>query len=790
MPHDDPAAHWHMRYPGGMKGSRKWHEHGCTHHVENPRWRQFLLVNERGEIPLSKETAVELARLHAPEYQNRLETLYLAAMGVSEERFVYDVRFFSGAPTRDFLAYRNAGGGSNRGASFTNNVNVRAERVFATGGTWVVDLANSVTWSLTGSGGSWNPTTTLNATVTQPLLRGANRKVVLENLTQSERDFLVAVRNMALFQKGHYARIVTGESPRNSGASTEGGGFYRLLANQIQIQNQRQNVISLEGSLSRFSELFEAGQLNTVAQVEQTRQSLLNSQRQLLNLINNNKTQTESYIRSLGLPPDLNIAISDPLLEQFQLTSPTLTALTEDVGTITAELRQRELPMPSNLREETRGIIRRAQGEIAVLQHDLDMLQRSMPERIAGMKRLEAIIAEGVADGAIVHSRVYDTEVFEERVYVLRTRDVPRTLNRLQSAFTLLDLIASTEEQVLREIIQHRSFDAPVQEALQSLGLSESVALRQQDEYRDWVRRIFSAFQNELVSLSLMQTRTRLDAMTLVPIAITPEEAFQVAEENRLDWMNRRSQLVDAWREIDIRADRLKGVLDLRFEGNARVADRSGVGFNRNASDLNVGLRWDSPLTRYTEMMRYRETQIAYQRARRDYNVYVDTVHADLLRILRDVQAHKINFEINRNAVFVGALRADVMQLQMEQPPRGGNIDTNTSQQLIDALNDLMRSQNDLLNTWVSFQTDRMLLDYHMGTMELDDRGHWVDRGMKASTTPAATPATRPVAPATVPELAPRPIPVPILSIPPSNGESSNAVPVLEVPRISRRYVE
>jgi len=37
-------------------------------------------------------------------------------------------------------------------------------------------------------------TSILSATVTQPLLRGSDRKVVLENLTQAERDTLYQVR--------------------------------------------------------------------------------------------------------------------------------------------------------------------------------------------------------------------------------------------------------------------------------------------------------------------------------------------------------------------------------------------------------------------------------------------------------------------------------------------------------------------------------------------------------------------------------------------------------------------
>ena len=809
MPHDDPTAHRKMHHVGGMWGSRDWHEHGCTRHTENPQWRQFLLVNERGEIPLNKEKAVELARLHAPEYQNRLESLYLAAMRVAQRRFDYDVRFFGAGS----LVYSD-GTSRNPTLAYRNSPSIRAERALASGGDWVVGLANTLTWTLTGQS-SWRTNTLLNVGISQPLLRGASRKVVLESLTQEERNFLAELRRMALFQQGHYARIVTGTVPRNSGASGAGGGFYRLLESQIQIQNQRQNVISLEGSLSRFEHLFEAGQLPNISQVERTRQSLLNSQRQLLTQMNAYQANVESYISSLGLPPDLKITISDPLLEQFQLTSPSLTALTEDVGSMLAVLRQRAQPLPNNLREESRNFVRRAQGEITILQHDLDMLQRSVPDRIAGLRNLESVLAERIADGARIHPHVYDIGAFQERVDTLRTSDVPRTLNRLQASFTLLDLIASTEEQTLREMIENQSFDVPVQEALELLRLREDdiaadsdlsaaqqelaeseariQALQEElgidepqeaasprterrqrgDEYRNWVRRVLSMFQNELVSLSLTQTRARLDAMTLVSVSVTPEEAFRVASENRLDWMNERSRLVDVWRQMDITADRLKGILNLDVNGGLGSLDGRGGNVNVGSNhSLDIALRWDSPLTRYNEMMAYRASQISYQRARRDYYTYVDSVHSDLRNVYRDVQMSQITFEINRNAVLVSTIQADVMQLQMEQPPRRGGtgIDTGLSEQLIAAFDALVSSQNQLLSAWVAFQTQRMLLDYHMGTMELDDRGRWIDPGMVVTTNPASFSSQ---------EFSPLRIPVPIIS-----------APAREVPRLSRRYVE
>jgi len=797
MPQDDPAAHQKMHRVAGMKGSHRWYDNGYTQTIENPRWRQFLLLNDKGEIPLDRDKAIELARLHSPEYQTRLEKLYSSAMRVAQQRFRYDVQFrgldtFSG----------------NSHEQLANSVSLEAQRRTAAGTQWVAELANTITWTFTGKS-SWNMSSWIDVSLTQPLLRGASRKVELESLTQAEREFLYEVRQMVLFQQGHYTRIVTGQVPQNAGASG-GVGFYGLLREHVRIQNRRRNIIGLEENLSRFIEMFEANQIKDVTQREELRQNLLRSQSDLLGQINTYQGSIESYVRSLGLPPDLKISVSDPLLEQFQLSSPELTALQENLADLLAMIRQKNEPLADDFREKTRDVVRRAKGELIVLGQDLDILQKSMPERTKNLHDLESILIERIATGERIDPSIYDTKTFVDRVTKLRTKEIPQNIERLQAGFTLLDLFTRTDERTLREMIRSHSpvnpaFDESVLKAMQTLRISVTVesadsgASRQQkpidtaqetaeekteeqlrretaqriieelrliDDYRDWIRRVFAAFQYELVWLSLMQTRTRLDSMTLVPVSVTADEAFRTASEHRLDWMNERAGLVDVWRQIDVRADALKGMLNLELSGRAGRVD-SQRGRTGDLSEVQASLKWDTPLNRYSEMMSYRSSQIDYQQARRDYYQYVDTVHANILDIVRRLQMSRINFEINRNAVLVGTVRVDVMQLRMEQPPaRGTTIDPNISTQLLSALDGLLSSQNSLLDTWVEYQTQRMLLDYSMGTMALDDRGRWIDPGTIGVVGEAA------------PTLAPDAVPLPI------------PIPVLETPRPSRRYME
>ena len=48
---------------------------------------------------------------------------------------------------------------------------------------------------------------------------------------------------------------------------------------------------------------------------------------------------------------------------------------------------------------------------------------------------------------------------------------------------------------------------------------------------------------------------------------------------------------------------------------------------------------------------------------------------------------------------------------------------------LVQALQGLLSARNDLLNTWVNQQVQRLNLDLDLGTMQLDPTGNWIDPG-------------------------------------------------------------
>jgi hypothetical protein len=76
---------------------------------------------------------------------------------------------------------------------------------------------------------------------------------------------------------------------------------------------------------------------------------------------------------------------------------------------------------------------------------------------------------------------------------------------------------------------------------------------------------------------------------------------------------------------------------------------------------------------------------------------------------------------------------------------------------LVNALSDLLNVQNDFLSVWVDYEVQRLGLDFDLGTMQLDDRGMWIDPGSAVGMVDTGYDVWEPPA---VEEVAPQDLPV------------------------------
>ena len=753
MPPDDPKSNELMQYVDGMEGYPCWTADGVTCEIQNPTWRDYLPHNKKGRVVLDHEAAMQMALLQSTNYQSQLENLYLSALDVTFEQFRFDTQFFGGNDTFFTADGRDRSGTGAASSQLDTATGLEARKLYATGGELVVGMANRLVWEFSGSN-SHSATTLLDFSLVQPLLRAGGRAVVLERLTISERALLANIRQMERFRRGFYTDIVAGIGGVNGpsrrggvfggsglegfsgvgsggfgqignvvgggtssggaggggltgagggfagGAGAAGAGGYLGLMQTIQsIRNREANVAALRDSLARLQAAGEADRIDRL-QIDQARQALFNAQSQLLTSRANFERSLDNYKVTLGLPPSLDVVIEDPLLSGFDLLDGRLTQIQDTVGHVLEVLRDNKHASNHNLLVKAiarfESIGRRTSAHLAVVDDDLEQLDRTLPSRRASLRRL--VQRPDVVEAGI-DLTAFSVNALDERVVRLHRDHATLIAEIKKTAATINALDPDTEDP--------------------------KIARRQ-------LIRLATVISNQLLELSLVQARARLDSMTLVPVRLEPEQALEIARCRRRDWKNARASLVDTWRLIDFNANALESNLDLVFEGDISNRGDNPLKLRGSTGRLRVGFEFDAPLTRLAERNNYRQSLIEYEQARRSYYRFEDRVSQSLRNTLRTINLDQVNFELRRAAVAIAIAQVELAQLRLNEPPRPGatpELGSTTARDLVSALSDLLAVQNDFLSVWVNYHVQRMQLDLDLGTMHLGPTGMWIDPG-------------------------------------------------------------
>jgi hypothetical protein len=241
--------------------------------------------------------------------------------------------------------------------------------------------------------------------------------------------------------------------------------------------------------------------------------------------------------------------------------------------------------------------------------------------------------------------------------------------------------------------------------------------------------------------LALVPAQARLEIISVEEVELEPEAAFQIALENRLDFMNGRAALVDRWRAIQVAADALQSDLTITSSGDVRTARNNPVDFRAATSTLRLGIEFDAPLARLLERNGYRETLIEFQRSRRNLIQSEDSLQKGLRALLRTLRQRKLQLEIQRRAVTIALRRVDQTQLSLLTPPPQGQpgvrpqISPTTAINLLGAQSSLQTSQNSFLAAWLDYYAARLRLYRELGVMQLDPAGRWIENAVDFNTT-------------------------------------------------------
>lgn len=663
-PPDDLVAAKYMVAPDGIRGYRRWEKYGVIDSIEPPGWESSLPQTESGVLRIDRDTAVSIALVNSREYQTRLENVYLVALALTLNRFEFDSRWF----LRNDTPFVHLGGPNE-----TNTLRTFSTTGFVrdlpAGGQLLVDFANSFVWEFTGR--SHTASSSIGATLIQPLIRGFGRDVRLETLTQGERDVLYAVRDFARFRKQFWADV-----------TVDSGGYLQLLNSVQAVRNAKGNVKSQEENYALYQKRFAGGRTDAV-NVDQIYQGLLAARSTLISAEINLQNSVDQYKLRLGLPPRLSVELDDGPLDQFRLVEPAVEQLREEIDRF-ERARKAELDAVPGV-ESLKSSFAALDGLLTRSEDVMTRIEKDLTDWRAELEK----------PGAEAELRERNRKAYE--LQKDKPKELRETLAKLKSTI-------AAQKASLTPDTTRKTWDGLVKDTSDIAAVVDSAIS--------------------------VESQARIYQIRLPESNIDEKLAIAFAKEHRLDFLSAQAQVTDAWRKVSVTANALQSDLTVRAEGQlgTEPGTKNPVDFSAAGSRLAIGVQFDGPLNRQAERNVYRTAQIVYQRARRNYMAVSDNVELEVRTILRELSRQRLNFEIARQQLLVAVRQLETKRRQLTNPvPRQGNDDDGATLQILQVQQQLLTARNDIASNLFGYEQQRVRLLLALEAMTLDDRGFPID---------------------------------------------------------------
>ena len=243
---------------------------------------------------LSLAQAVAIGTAHNRDYQIQKELLYTTALDLRLTRHIFETQYFGG-----FSGGYDADW-NDRVAGVEGNLGFN--RLLATG--TFISTKISTAWLDVLSGNmQGGMASVLTATVTQPLLRGADPKVVTENLTQAERDMLYQIRLFNRFRKTFVVSIIT--------------QYYQALELYKQTRIAEDNYNTITWLCERVEKLTNYGRL-PLLELDRMRQEKLIARDIYVQKVKEYGTLLDLFKITLGMPTTTEIRLDESNLETLK----------------------------------------------------------------------------------------------------------------------------------------------------------------------------------------------------------------------------------------------------------------------------------------------------------------------------------------------------------------------------------------------------------------------------------------------------------------------------------------
>lgn len=192
-------------------------------------------------------------------------------------------------------------------------------------------------------------------------------------------------------------------------------------------------------------------------------------------------------------------------------------------------------------------------------------------------------------------------------------------------------------------------------------------------------------------------------------------EVCELGLLRRHDYRISLGGVADAERKITVREDALRADLTLNV-GVSGGRDRETGGSWSGDESWYARLRADLPWNRRAERNAYRAALITLDRAKRDLTLKEDQIRQSLRADLRNIEAARSSFAIQREAVALAQRRVNSTEMYME-------AGRSQMRDLLEAQSALLSAQNSYLSAVVTWQMRELELRRDTAMLDVDDFG-------------------------------------------------------------------
>ena len=707
---------------------------------------------------------MELATINSRDYQARKETLFRTALTLTRQRYQFDLNPspFGNGTSADYRHLRRNGVTENRLATPSG---VGVEKTLATGGEFLARFANSVVLTFNGpSGFATDIGSEMIFDFQQTVFQ---RDVRFETLTRAEREVIYATRDYLRFRRQLF-RDVSNQ-------------YYNLLLNFRSIEiNAQDYFTTLRGFIQSQAEYRTAEKIPRI-QVDQFEQNVLRARSNLVTNCFTLEAALDQLKFRLGLPTEMtlnmdltelaSISLKDELSVARQminrarvelLNARSATAIDATTLANVAEVLadrmsnilriQRRMELSAAQAEgqndanqfalNSDQAFERARVELSQLQQLLQILGVRLQVDMLRKELDSQLNSETPAPPLRVLIRAIEfcgaeLEVIDLAIASLRTdpnkRGRDSLVKRRSDAATKLTSLKEFLEEVSKNLNSELAINASdtfrriPQRMQESVSLVEQLELLARDATRDIVPAEGKSIESKVQStvdktIALSDRLLEKGPDGWEEIGVDRDEALLTGLVQRLDLMNQRGELADAWRQIKLAGDDLKSIVDLRATQVLRTKSNGNdpLDFSFDDSETRLSVALDTPLNRRLQRNNFRLALINYNLGLRNLMAAEDSIKLDIREDLRQLALDRNQYTI---AVASAALAYErVISTKLRLQFAVANV---AARDFLEAQQAYTNALNSIARQHVNYVTDRTELFFDLEAIDVDNNGYW-----------------------------------------------------------------